>query len=337
MSKRQWAAIIYGRSYHLDFRFITVPDNFTGHDINWASQYILATTQQARNLADSPRWSLFKNDRYCIVGVTCMVRDLIDQLSEDSLEVMAKDDRGRPLYVFVGYVTQLTHAKNIQDFPAYTENRLDNFKTLYHEIEKVWLVKDYEQDIRHPSLSQYQPLSFKVDTSTANQQIPQLNDRSKYPDKTYLWPSFTQQNNLLWLTSAQSLKSTSTCLNIKGKALIDSPFLNQTIIQLDRFKIQDRIVAAQKSTAKLLLENSNSQINSSFSQKISNRAKEDIDITLQQAAKVATASQEFINSFTDWSNPSQTDQNKPNSSANEGEFGFKTKKAAPSSNNQDWF
>ena len=119
--------------------------------------------------------------------------------------------------------------------------------------------------------------------------------------------------------------------------MIDSPFLNQTIIQLDRFKIQDRIVAAQKSTAKLLLENSNSEINSSFSQKISNRAKEDIDITLQQAAKVATASQEFINSFTDWSNPSQTDQNKPNSSANEGEFGFKTKKAAPSSNNQDWF
>ncbi|MGF1588460.1 MAG: hypothetical protein ACFCU7_04295 [Pleurocapsa sp.] len=335
MSKREWAAIIYGRSYHLDFRFITVPDNFTGQDLNWASQYILATTQQARNLADSPRWSLFKNDDYCIVGVTCMVRDLIGQLNEDSLEVMTKDDRGRPLYVFVGYVTQLTYHKNLQDFPAYTEERLDSFQTLYHEIEKVWLVKDYEQDTRNPLLSQYQPLSFAVDLSATNAQILQLNDRSKYPQKTYLWPSFTQQNNLLWLTSAQCPRATSTCLNIKGKALINSPFLNQTITQLDRFKIQDRIVAAKKSKIELSPD-PDSGINSSLSQKISHRAKEDIDITLQQAAKVATASQELINSFTDWSNPSQTTQNQPGTSGREAEFGFKTKKTTPS-DNQDWF
>ncbi len=335
MSKREWAAIIYGRSYHLDFRFITVPDNFTEQDLNWASPYIIATTQQARNLTNSPRWSMFKNDDYCIVGVTCMVRDLIGQLSEDSIKVMAKDDRGRPLYVFVGYVTQLTHDQNIQNFPAYTENCLDSFKILYQEIAKVWLVKDYEQDTRNPLFSQYQPLSFAVDLSATNAQILQLNDRSKYPQKTYLWPSFTQQNNLLWLISAQCLKATSTCLNIKGNALINSPFLNQTITQLERFKIQDRIIAAKKSQIELSPD-PDAQINSSFSQKISHRAQEDIDLTLQQAAKVATASQELINSFTDWSKPSQSNQNQPNSS-NEAEFGFKIKKAASSSDHQDWF
>jgi len=109
MSEEKWAAIVYGRSYHLDFRFITIPHNFTAQDIQWATPYILATTQKARNLANSPRWSLFKNDSYCIVGVTCMVRDLIPQLGEDLIEVMSKDDQGRPLYVFVGYVAQLTN------------------------------------------------------------------------------------------------------------------------------------------------------------------------------------------------------------------------------------
>ena len=73
----EWAAIIYGRSYHIDFRFISIPQDFTNIEKNWAAQYILSTFRQANKLSSSPRWSLFKNRSHCILGVTCMVRDLL--------------------------------------------------------------------------------------------------------------------------------------------------------------------------------------------------------------------------------------------------------------------
>ena len=344
MSKREWAAIVYGRSYHLDFRFITIPQDFTEQDIQWSASYIVATTQQARNLADSPRWSMFKNDSHCIVGVTCMVRDLIGKLGEDLIEVMAKDDQGRPLYVFVGYVTKLNQQQDINNFPPYTENRLDNFKVLYQEIAKIWLVKNYEPDSRHPLSSQYQSRNFD-ELPIASQQILQLNDLTKYPDQTYLYPSLKSSNKLLWSTSIKCSQPTSTCLNIKGKSLTNSPFLNQTITQLPEFQIKERIVIREKDNVSSAPENPAHQRHSSLSQKISHRAQEDLELTIQQATKVATASQELINSFTDWSNQgennSETSETDTNALAQKQpeNFGFKTKKssAKTSANQQDWF
>ncbi|MEM7590834.1 MAG: hypothetical protein AAF383_04840, partial [Cyanobacteria bacterium P01_A01_bin.83] len=192
MSKGKWAAIVYGRSYHLDFRFITVPDNFTAQDIQWASTYIVATTQQARNLAGSPRWSLFKNDSYCVVGVTCMVRDLIKQsLDSDLVNLMTKDDQGRPLYVFVGYVTELNQQQQLDDFPAYQAANLADFQLLYQEIEQVWLVKNYEHHSTPARLSSYQPVSFSQNAIVApeSHQIPTLNELANYPQKTFVWPN----------------------------------------------------------------------------------------------------------------------------------------------------
>jgi hypothetical protein len=361
MSKKSkgWAAIVYGRTYHLDFRLITVPHDFTAQEINWASQHIIATTQQARNLVDSPRWSLFKNDYYLVVGVTCMVKDLIGD--------PVKDNQGRPLYVFVGYVTQAP--QQIQNLPAYSENCLDNFKILYQEIEQVWLVKNYEQDSRDPSRSQYYPINFcnqaipkgrRSLIASENQELPtlnqelnqQLNQSSQNPDKIYLWQSSTLQNNLLWQASAQSPAAIATCLNIQGKALNNSPFLNQSSTQVEQFQITDRV--ASQGKYRVLDSTNNADIsdaslntsNTSLSQKISHRAKEDIDLTLQQAAKMANglrprfanASQELINNLSDWN---QSSDNEPEESeqldpaVNDPEFGFKTKK--PNSREQDWF
>jgi hypothetical protein len=343
MSSREWAAIVYGRSYYLDFRFITLPQNFTAQDISWASQHIIATTQQARNLAGSPRWSVFKNDSYCVLGVTCMVRDLIGQLSEDLIEVMTKDDQGRPLYVFVGYVTQLSQQENIQNnmakFPPYGENHLTSFQDLYREIEPVWLVKNYEPASRKPLQSRYQAIGFaRTAVATNDRQVPQLNHCSKHPDKIYLWPSLRQQNNLLWQTSIQTPQATSICLNIKGKPLANSLFLNQTASSLDSFQVKDR-TSASKNNAALLSDNLDYQANSSLSQKISNRAKEDINLTIQQAAKVASASQELINNLNDWSNYGKSDSSQqPLDSGEIDNFGFKMKKPSSTSDSeQDWF
>jgi hypothetical protein len=343
---KDWAAIVYGRTYHLDFRLITVPHDFTAPEINWASQHIIATTQQARNLVDSPRWSLFKNDHYLVVGVTCMVKDLIGD--------PVKDNQGRPLYVFVGYVTQAP--QHVQNLPAYSENCLDNFKILYQEIEQVWLVKNYEQDSRYPSRSQYYPINFcnRV-IAPANQELnQQLNQPTQKPDKIYLWQSSTPQNNLLWQASAQSPAAIATCLNIQGKALNNSPFLNQSSTQVEQFQIIDRVARQGKYRASDSANNADvfdaapNTSNTSLSQKISHRAKEDLDLTLQQAAKMANelrprfanASQELINNLSDWN---QSSENEPEESerldpaTDDPEFGFKTKKSNSSESEQDWF
>ena len=83
------------------------------------------------------------------------------------------------------------------------------------------------------------------------------------------------------------------------------------------------------------------QANSSLSQKISSRAREDINLTIQQAAKLATASHELITHFNDWSNPHETHSSKEdNLSPDDDNFGFKSKNKAnksSSSGNQDWF
>jgi hypothetical protein len=346
MSK-DWAAIVYGRTYHLDFRLISVPHDFTPQAINWASQHIVATTQKARNLVDAPRWSLFKNDDYCVMGVTCMVRDLIGDT--------VKDDQGRPLYVFVGYVTQLTEDQAIQNFPPYAANCLDNFKILYQEIEQVWLVKNYELNSTHPSLSNYCPINFANSAiALSTQELPQLNHCSQRPDKIYLWQSSTQQNNLLWQASAQSSVPLATCLNIQGKTLNNSLFLNQSSTQVEQFQIIDRVASQGKYQASDSTNNADisdaslNTSNTSLSQKISHRAKEDIDLTLQQAAKMANelrprfanASQELINNLSDWNQssddePEESKQLDP--AANDPEFGFKTKKSNSSESEQDWF
>lgn len=335
ITRKNWAAVVYGRTHHLDFRFITTPDDFTEQNTSWAFNHILATTHQARNLAAHPRWSLFKNSSHCIIGVTCMVRDLIGQLGENLIEVMAKDDHGRPLYVFVGYVTQLSEGKQLLDFPAYTARHLTSFKPLYQQIERVWLVKDYEENSKHPYQSHYQPLSSSVELiSTANDSAVDhppiaLNDQTKQPDKIFSWANSNQQNNQLWISSAKCMTETSVCLNIKGKPAPNSPFLNQTVSQSEQFIVCDRL-PSQKSRLNLVeqakqksIQDTTPEIDQKTVQKhakirshhslpeiISAKVREDLGLTLEHATKVTIASHELLNNFTDnfadWSNPVKT-------------------------------
>ena len=114
-------------------------------------------------------------------------------------------------------------------------------------------------------------------------------------------------------------------MDIYGKPLANSPFLNQTVSKIREFTIIDR-----------LNENKSDQVEfvppkSSFSwkEKISTRAKEDIELTLQQAVKVTSASQEIVDRLTNGSNSQNTNSENGNSASEEREnFGFKTKKDA---------
>ena len=320
MYRQKWAGIVYGRSYHLDFRFIAIPRDFTSQELDWASPYILATTRKARKLPSSPRWSLFKNDSHCVLGVTCMVRDLLKELDDNSLEELTKDDRGRPLYVFVGYVTKLERKKCLFNLPSYTGNCLEDFQSLYQYVREVWLVKNFDREGRKPQLTHYQKLIFtnqQVQSNPAINFIEELNHQGKYSDKVFLWQDTPEQNRKLWTASAIFPEATSICLGINSTRYLNSPFLNQTLTKLKQFTIQDRvrIQSKQKSNLKTskkrcdLGEGSSpwecSSRKQSISEFITQKAKEDIDLTLQHAAQAATLGQEFIDNFTDRSTKRQ--------------------------------
>ena len=333
MSKQTWAPIVYGRSYYIDFRFITIPEDFGDRDLAWASTYILATTQKARNLSQAPRWSLFKNNARCVIGVTCMVRDLIGNSGYNSLEIMDKDEHGRPLYIFVGYATKLNPTIAPTNFPTYRGTNLDSFQPLYREIEKVWLAHDY--DNRKPFLSSYEALGNDVDEidAPAIEATLPFNTATRYPDKTFVWPRSHQQNNRLWATTAQCLEPTSVCLDIQGKQLVNSPFLNQTITEIEQFRVRNRLVIHDESKSYYSAE----APKSTLKQKISTKAKEDINLTLQQAARVTIASQEMINSLTGNGKIDKTYTDLATPSSERENFGLKTKKKSPTAQDKNWF
>ena len=401
MYRQKWAGIVYGRSYHLDFRFIAIPKDFTSQELDWASPYILATTRKAGKLPSHPRWSLFKNDSHCILGVTCMVRDLIGELDENSAEELTtskqtrgrrpripqgraykdarlprvtappfmnsvaspkggvpwtKDDRGRPLYVFVGYVTKLEHKKCLFNLPSYLGNCLEDFQSLYQYVREVWLVKNFDKQSRKPRLTDYQTLTFtnqQVQSNCAMDFIEELNYHGRHSDKVFLWQNTPEQNRKLWTASAIFPEPTSVCLGINSRHYLNSPFLNQTISELEQFTIQDRIPIPPQPTTHL-----DTTKKRSFAQFIAHKAREDINLTLQQAAQAVNLGQELLDNFTDRPNQKKLEtrdrievtgdrehstpalessliETKDKDTEN---FGFKSKPyTKPATQAQDWF
>ena len=85
MLASKWASIIFSRTYEVDYRLITLPEGFSKQDEDWANEYIYSTTKSPQNLPNNPIWSIFKNDRYCVVGVTCMLKELASNFSDELL------------------------------------------------------------------------------------------------------------------------------------------------------------------------------------------------------------------------------------------------------------
>jgi hypothetical protein len=340
MYRQKWAAIVYGRSYHLDFRFIAIPEDFTNRELDWAAPYIVATTRKARKLPSHPRWSLFKNDSHCILGVTCMVRDLLGE-ADDDLSAMTKDDSGRPLYVFVGYVTQLERKKYLYDFPSYGGNCLEDFQSLYQYVRDVWWVKNFNRESRQPQRTDYQKLTFANQQAIKNFNF-QLNHSTQHPDKVYLWQDSPEQNSQLWAASADFPQPNSVCLGINGKRHLPSPFLNQTLTELPEFSIEEKIsIQLKQNSQGSSSVASDGSKKRSLSQLIAQKAKDDLNLTLQHAAQAATLGQELIDNFHNWSTNKEAIPTIKSSLMETQEpenFGFKNKsKIQPTTKTRDWF
>jgi len=226
------AAIVFGRTYEVDFRFITVPENFTKEDEDWAWGYIKAVMRSAEKLPAKPRWSLFANSRFCVVGLVCMVSDLIDRDSSASDNV-TKDFKNRPLHVFVGYVTD--KRKGMPEIPQYSANNIQIFKPLYDYVRDQWSFKSFQAASKVPAKSDYQELNiYPSQTYTAfNSEFLSLNLDEQ---EAVVWPDSEENRIVLWNMSSQSIisqnKSLSVCLGLGNQRdIVDCKFLNGTSIE----------------------------------------------------------------------------------------------------------
>jgi hypothetical protein len=326
MSESRWTGLVYGRSYQIDFNSIATPEDFSDQDIQWALKYITATTRSADRLDGNPRWSLFKNENHCVIGVTCTVKDLLGDRSFRDDTDFTKDCQGRPLYIFVGYVTQLNDKKYLPSIPPYTGNNLELFEPLYQHVRDIWFLKDYEKFDKLPITTSYQQLTYSEFQSTVNYDVnlaQRLNHLHKNQDLVCLWNNSDESRKKLWATAAKCKFPISLCLGLKGEAdAISSPFLNGT-----SSSIALPCVLQRTSNAKAVAEKNDP----SLSELVSNKVQDDIKVTIQQVEKAIEVGQGFMQSVTN-NAPAKPHLSKLSSPTNPSrlrssmeEFGFKAK------------
>jgi hypothetical protein len=231
MSK--WSALVYGRTYEVDFRLIAMPKDFTKTDQDWAEKYILGTTKAPEKLPEHPRWSLFKNEKYCVVGVTAMARELVQEVQDENCDNITKDSQGRPLYLFVGYVANLEKEAGCPPIPSYLGSNIDLFKPLYNKyIGQCWSIKSYQEASRVPILAEYEELDYIASQKFAEFDSDYFALNFKNTQVVYLWKNDEKERENLWLSSAKNIATSSSislCLGLATqKDASKSPFLNVT-------------------------------------------------------------------------------------------------------------
>ena len=257
MSKVEFAPIVYGRTYEVDFRFIVVPEDFQQSsqpdfqlkDRDWLEDCIHSTTHLAERLPEQPRWSIFKNESHCIVGVTCMAAEV----SSDK----TKDKESRPLYVFLGHVFR--PPAGFQPIPMV----LDDFKKLYNYVSKVWEAKPYDLNSRVPTLAPYQEISGVAESKdTASISLVANSNELKLnfePNKVYIWTDLAEFRQKLWLAASVCQQPVSLCLGLPNEAAaLNGRFLNGTIQNFNivrelyrRQHLQQRQTSDQRPAASL--------------------------------------------------------------------------------------
>lgn len=225
-----WAPLVYGRTYELDFRLIAQPEDFDSTQTAWALKHIYATTTVAERLPSHPRWSLFRNNHYLVIGVTCILQELLETPE------YTKDAQNRSLYCFVGYVAKLSHPQEVVAIPPYAED-LGIFLPLGNYIIQQW--EQTHLDIpakRHlpTSLPPYPPTNISIKPTY----LSTIEGANKNNEAT-LWPDSSRAE--LWQIVSKADFPVSVCLGLPGKKyIINDPFLNGTADDLDKPDIQKK-------------------------------------------------------------------------------------------------
>jgi|GEM_PF-3616057 len=245
----KWAAIIYGRTYSVDFRFIVTPDNFGQKQKNFLWNYVKYTTRSAEDLTRGQRWLFIRTPNRCVVGVTCMVRDLIDSSSQ-GLQDFTRDKMGRPLYAFVGYVSENATSLDIpaMDLKLFAEPYATFIPQKWQETYADIGIdqegdQEGDQDLKSEYSKEFKPDELATDTLEQNQ--IDVNDLIPSNDEKIIFWNISKSKSI-WFTAGQSNKPLFICFgNLKKQDLISSEFNNAVIEKVGSRKEENRILISE--------------------------------------------------------------------------------------------
>jgi hypothetical protein len=202
-----FAPLVFSRTIDVDFRFLAIPEDFSSADMEWAQKYILSTLLSSYELEQNPRWSLFSNSKYHIIGLSCRASHLSERNTKDKF--------GRGLYLFVGYV-----AKNTMYIPMQPHV----FQPLYQFVHDKW--KDDTKDARKFIKKGYE---IPIDNN-----FQKSNEQFKFEaniENNRVLVHSTRKNQALWNFFSQFPHPSSLCLNILSqKDAKEGIFLNVSTI-----------------------------------------------------------------------------------------------------------
>ena len=239
----QWAPLIYGRTYEVDYRFLAIPEDFDQITQNWCLSYIQGLLQKPDALKQASRWGLFSNDKHCIFGVACLVKKLTNSCNQK--DKLTRDKANRPLYLFVGYGTQIDSDKRIDDIPSYfslSNQNFSIFQNVIHIIEQQWLIKEYEyRSDSHPRTDKYEKCPDCIRPYALNFHYRQVKIKYLFSeDDMKIWPDSQTNREDLWENACKYIARhypLSLCFGLSSeKEILDSPFMNATALDLPRQK-----------------------------------------------------------------------------------------------------
>jgi hypothetical protein len=245
----RWAAIVYGRTYEVDFRFLALPHDFNGAEQNWAMMHIQTMTRLPEDLPGKPRWAVFTNDKLCVIGVACMARELGGQANTNN-EDITRDQRKRPLYTFVGYATRLND-QDVVEIPNYLGQDLSLFSLPYHQyVYPNWRVKSYDERSSVAIATTYQPLSYPTIVIPADLEKRDFSLNLAEDDAIYLWRDDDEKRHYLWASAAKQISevnnNVSLCLGLMRSSATNGAFLNVTIADVAH---KEKIIRVLESTS----------------------------------------------------------------------------------------
>ena len=239
-SSSKWAPLIYGRTYAVDFRFLAVPHDFNERITNDIWEFIKVTTRSAENLSSKHRWIFLRTNRHCIIGVTCLIRDLLPSDKDNVSEDLTRDRHGRPLYAFVGFVSKtlvpsVVPAMNLALFAApYLELIPQKWDESYAEVGNL-------QGVSHSLKTEYNKQFSLEEGIAADRTRPEIPFEQLMPfnqDAIVLWNIADTQNILF--SASRSAQSIYLCTgNLTLRELLDSHFMSAVLEEIQsRMEVQ---------------------------------------------------------------------------------------------------
>jgi Protein of unknown function (DUF2730) len=197
MSNLNWSAFIHTRTYSVDYRTLTMPDDFTDEKRQWVEDHIaemqIAIATQALRIPPELLQRVFlSDDKHYVVGILYNLEKLLTEderkdfaekylkEADDKAKDISKDTfRRRIAFVFLAYVIKKT--SDMTELPPIPLD-LDIFKPLCKYICQTWLETNqiapkklpYYNDNPEEYKEQKYP-EWLINSNTEEENLPSLN------------------------------------------------------------------------------------------------------------------------------------------------------------------